>query len=164
MLERFIPEWRHIRAALEKGNGDWDFARIVYFLINPLTRAYYPETILVSCGFDLYAHERLGGMRVTPGGYAIITSLLKETVQMVCNGRIAFIMEGGYSLKGIRECALRVIQELCDVRTLRRDKIDKMKTNGVNRFSTLKKVIEIQKVVESPRSVFNEFPRKKPKK
>ena len=134
-----------VNIPLGKGNGDWDFARIVYFLINPIARAYYPEIILVSCGFDLYLHERLGGMRVTPGGYAIITLLLKEIAQRVCNGRIAFIMEGGYSLKGIRECSLRVMQELCDVRTLRRDKIDKMKTNRVNRFSTLKKVIEIQK-------------------
>lgn len=101
--------------------------------------------ILVSCGFDLYIHDRLGEMKVTPDGYALITFLLIEIAERVCNGRIAFIMEGGYSLKGIRECGLRVIQELCDVPTVTRKKIDKVMGNSAKKLSAVKKVIEIQK-------------------
>jgi len=134
-----------INIPLGKGHADMGFARIIHFLLNPVAREYQPEIILVSCGFDLYMHDRLGAMQVSPGGYALLTRLLLETAEKVCNGRIVFIMEGGYSLKGIRECGLRVLQELCNVPTLRRDKIDKMKSSGINRFSTLKKVIEIQK-------------------
>ena len=134
-----------INIPLGKGHGDRDFAGIIYFLLNPLAQAYQPDMILVSCSFDLYTHERLGQMKVTPDGYALITFLLIEIAERVCNGRIAFIMEGGYSLKGIRECGLRVIQELCDVPTVTRKRIDKVMGNPAKKLSAVKKVIEIQK-------------------
>ena len=54
-------------------------------------------------------------------------------------------MEGGYSLKGIRECGLRVMQELCDVPTLNRKQIEKVTGNSVRKLSAIRKVIEIQK-------------------
>jgi len=134
-----------VNVPLGKGHGDKDFAQIIYFLVNPLAEKYKPDMLLVSCGFDLYVHDRLGGMRVTPEGYAMMTFLLLEIAEKVCNGRIAFIMEGGYSLKGIEECGLRIMQELCNTSTLNSDKIDRIKMGAPSKLSTLKKVLEIQK-------------------
>ncbi|MBL7175452.1 MAG: histone deacetylase, partial [Desulfobacteraceae bacterium] len=131
-----------VNIPLGKGHGDRDFAGIVYLLLNPLAQAYQPDMILVSCGFDLYIYERLGEMKVTPEGYALLTFLLLEIAERFCNGRIAFIMEGGYSSKGIKECGLRVMQELCDVPTLTRKKIDKIMGNSAMKISRVKKVIE----------------------
>ena len=142
---RGIGEGFTVNVPLGKGHGDRDFARIIYFLLNPLAQAYHPDMILVSCGFDLYMLDRLGGMKVTPDGYALITFLLLEIAERVCNGRIAFIMEGGYSLKGIRECGLRVMQELCGVPTVTIKKMDKITGNSARQLSALKKAIEIQK-------------------
>lgn len=132
-----------VNVPLSKGNGDIDFARIIHLLVDPLAQAYCPEMILVSCGFDLYVHDRLGGMVVTPEGYAMITFSLLEIAEKVCKGRIAFIMEGGYNLRGIRECGLRVMKELCDIPTLTRRKIEKVGGKRVGRSSAIKKVIEI---------------------
>ena len=115
-----------VNVPLGKGHGDLDFARIIYFLLNPLAEAYRPEILLVPCGFDLYLHDRLGGMRVTPEGYALIVFFLLDIAERLCNGRIAFVMEGGYSLRGLRECGLRVLQELCDVATLSRRRVEKV--------------------------------------
>jgi acetoin utilization deacetylase AcuC-like enzyme len=134
-----------VNVPLAKGCGDLDFARIIYCLINPLAEAYRPEIILVSCGFDLYIHDRLGEMNVTPEGYALMTFFLLDIAERVCSGRIAFILEGGYSMKGIRECGLRVMQELCDVPTLPRKKIEKITNVPLAKVSTLKKVVEIHK-------------------
>ena len=134
-----------VNIPLGKGQGDRDFAHIVRHLVYPLAREYQPEILLVPCGFDLYLHDRLGGMRCTPDGYALITRLLIETAETVCNGRIAFIAEGGYSMKGIRECGLRIVQELCDVSTLNRKMSDKIKTANPAKISNLKKVFEVQK-------------------
>jgi acetoin utilization deacetylase AcuC-like enzyme len=134
-----------VNVPLGKGHGNRDFAGIIYYLLNPLAEEYHPEIILVSCGFDLYQHDRLGGMYVTPEGYALMTFFLLDIAQKVCDGRIAFIMEGGYSLKGIRECGLRVMQELCEVPTLTRDRIEKVTRNASKRLSAIEKVIEIQK-------------------
>ncbi|MEE4263268.1 MAG: histone deacetylase [Desulfobacteraceae bacterium] len=134
-----------VNVPLAKGHGDRDFARIIYFLLNPIAREYQPDMILVTCGFDLYRHDRLAGMDGTPAGYALITRLLLEIAEAVSGGRILFIMEGGYSIKGIQECGLRVMQELCDVQTLNRKKLEKIKRSKPSRFSVLKKVMEVQR-------------------
>jgi acetoin utilization deacetylase AcuC-like enzyme len=134
-----------VNIPLGKGHGDRDFARIVRHLVYPLAVEYRPEILLIPCGFDLYLHDRLGGMRCTPSGYALITRLLIETAENTCNGRIVFIAEGGYSMKGIRECGLRVMEELCDVSTLNRKTPDKIKTVNPAKISILKKVFEVQK-------------------
>jgi len=134
-----------VNVPLGKGHGDMDFARIIYFLVNRLAQAYHPDMILVSCGFDLYLYDPLGEMRVTPDGYAIITFLLLEIAERVCNGRIAFIMEGGYSLNGIRECGLRVMQELCGLPTVTRKKIDKIIGTRAKKVAALRKVIEVHR-------------------
>lgn len=144
-LGRANGEGFTVNVPLGRGHGDQEFARIICHLVLPLAREYQPEMILVPCGFDLYMHDRLGGMRATPKGYALLTRLLIEAAETVCDGRIAFVAEGGYSMKGIRECGLRVMQELCDVKTLNGDIIAKIKRAKPSRFSVLKKVIEVQR-------------------
>ena len=134
-----------VNIPLGKGHRDSDFAGIIYCMLNPLAQAYHPEIILVSCGFDLYMHDPLGGMTVTAEGYSLITFFLLDIAEKICNGRIAFIMEGGYSLKGLKECGLRVMKELCDVPTLTKKQIEKVTGNPARKLSAVKKVIEIQK-------------------
>ena len=134
-----------VNIPMEKGYGDREYAGIITALVDPLAREFEPEIILVSCGFDLYQHDRLGGMTCTPEGYALMTHLLVETADRVCDGRIAFVMEGGYSIKGIRECSLRLLQELSGVPTLKKGKIDRVRKRGIPRLSSLRKVIEIHR-------------------
>ena len=132
-----------INIPLGKGQRDEDFARIVYFLLNPVAQAYQPEMILISCGFDLYEHDRLGAMRVTPEGYGLITFFLLAVAEKVCRGRIAFIMEGGYSLRGIRECGFRVMQELCGVSNMDGKKLDRVLGSSPRKVPSLQKVMEV---------------------
>ena len=134
-----------VNIPLGKGCGDKDFSRILHFFITPLAQAYAPEILLISCGFDLYLHDPLCGMRVTPVGYGLMTYFLLEMAERICNGRIIFVMEGGYNLRGIRECGLRVLQELCDVPTLSRKQIEKIIKADGSKLSTVKKVKAVQK-------------------
>ncbi len=134
-----------INIPLEKGSRSRDIGRALYFLIGPIAQEYKPEIILVSFGFDLYIHDRLAGMKVTPGGYALITALLLEVAAHASGGKMAFVMEGGYSLMGIRECGLAVMKEICNVPGISEDKIDRVRKSDFSRLSNLKKVIEIHK-------------------
>ena len=134
-----------VNIPLGKGRGDRDFARIVWHLVYPLAREYRPEILLIPCGFDLYLHDRLAGMRCTPDGYALLTRLLIEIAEATCNGRIAFIAEGGYSLKGIRACGLRVVEELCGLSSLNAKASARIKASNPVKLSILKKVFEVQK-------------------
>ncbi|MEW6265878.1 MAG: histone deacetylase [Thermodesulfobacteriota bacterium] len=135
----------NINVPLPRHQGDRESAQIIYYLVGPVAEEYRPEIILVSCGFDLYLHDRLGEMKVTPEGYAIITALLIEIAESVSKGRLALIMEGGYSLRGIKECGLKVMQELCRTSTLTREKINQHIQSQSSLPAVLQKVFEVQK-------------------
>jgi acetoin utilization deacetylase AcuC-like enzyme len=140
-----IGEGYTVNIPMGKRSTDNDYARMLHFIVRPIALSYQPDIILVSLGFDLYLHDRLGGMACTPGGYAIMTAMLIEMAETVCHGRIAFVMEGGYSLRGIRECGLRVFQELCGMNTVIGDKLDKAIYSDPDKLPILKKVVQIHK-------------------
>ena len=133
-----------VNVPLSCGHGDRDFIEIIYYLVHPLARHFKPGMILVSCGFDLYLHDRLGGMRATPEAYALMSALLVDIAEQVCDGRILFILEGGYSIKGIQECGLYLLQELCNLSPVGRDKLNQIITNPRPKLAELKKAIQIQ--------------------
>jgi acetoin utilization deacetylase AcuC-like enzyme len=54
-----------VNVPLSAGRDDEEYARIVNELVVPLARAYRPEYILVSCGFDIMAGDPTGTMRVS---------------------------------------------------------------------------------------------------
>ena len=134
-----------VNVPLPKGCGDRDFAQVMYFLLKPIAEAFKPEMMLVSCGFDLYRRDPLCRMGATSEGYALMTFLLLELAERICAGRIAFVMEGGYSLKGIRECGLRVMQVLCGIPTVGTKTISRFLGANAKRLSLFKKIIEIQR-------------------
>ena len=135
----------NVNVPLTKGMGNREFIQVIDRLIEPLACAYMPEMILVSCGFDLYQHDRLAELNGTAEGYAMLTRLLCRIADTVCSGRIAFIMEGGYSIQGIRHCSLRLFQELCGIPTFEQERLDKMISGNQSSFSTLRKTIDVHK-------------------
>jgi acetoin utilization deacetylase AcuC-like enzyme len=134
-----------VNIPMDKGSGDRAFAVVIQRIIAPLAHGFRPDFILVSLGFDLYLHDRLGGMAVTPEGYGILTAMILRMAERECRGRIAFVLEGGYSVKGIEACGLRFLQQLCD--TGRRDDDPPgIRTRGVSSSpATVSRVIEVQK-------------------
>ncbi len=134
-----------INVPISKGLGDKEYARILHYLLNPVAQAYLPEMILVSLGFDLYATDPLGQMNVSDEGYALIIHMLKKLAGQVCAGRILFILEGGYSISGLRLCAQRVFQELIDMPTLTREKIEQVRQGSPDSLPELKKAIEVHR-------------------
>ena len=132
-----------VNVPLASGHGDRDFIEIIHYLVRPLARHFKPGMILVSCGFDLYLHDRLGGMRASPEAYALMSALLVEIAEQVCGGRILFVLEGGYSIKGIQECGLYLLQELCGLSPVSRDRLNQIITNPLPKLAPLKKAIQI---------------------
>ena len=134
-----------INMPLSKGRGDGDYALILHHLLAPVARAYAPEVILVALGFDLYAHDPLGQMNVTPEGYALLTHMLKSLAGEVCSGHIVFVLEGGYSQEGILSCGRRVFQELADLPTLPPEKIKRPALEKPATLPELRKVMDVHK-------------------
>ncbi|WP_319522517.1 histone deacetylase [uncultured Desulfosarcina sp.] len=134
-----------VNIPLGKGAGDRDFTIVVHRLIAPLARGFRPDFMLVSLGFDLYLNDRLGGMQVTPKGYGAITAMLIQAAEQVCHGRIAFVLEGGYSVKGIEECGLCFLQQLCRLDHEDAPGPDSKSRNDRKTSPVVSKVIEVQR-------------------
>ena len=92
--------------------GDDDFAAMMNEIVVPVGRAYGPELILISCGFDIYGGDPLGAMQVTAKGFAYLTRALRRLADEVCDGRLLVTLEGGYNLTAQRDGALAVLAEL----------------------------------------------------
>ncbi len=97
---------------LTRGCGDREFAAIYQRLLVPVARAFKPELILVSVGFDIHADDPLGGMQVTPAGFAGLTRLILDLARQTCGGRVVFCLEGGYNPDALADSALAMIDEL----------------------------------------------------
>ncbi|MCX7981597.1 MAG: histone deacetylase [Syntrophales bacterium] len=81
-------------------------------LLQPIARAYRPDIILVSAGFDIYQHDPLGDMQVTPLGFATLTRLVMDAADECCAGKLLLILEGGYDTHGLRNSVGAVLKEL----------------------------------------------------
>ena len=76
------------------GMGDADYAAAFDRLLLPVARRFEPDLVLVSAGFDAAAGDLLGGMRISPEGYAALTARLRG----LAGGRVVLALEGGYNL------------------------------------------------------------------
>jgi acetoin utilization deacetylase AcuC-like enzyme len=59
-----------------------------------------PEFTLISCGFDAYARDPIGGLGLEPEDYGAMTALVRSLGAPVVSA-----LEGGYSLDGLGPCA-----------------------------------------------------------
>ena len=88
--------------------GDAEYIAAFERLIMPLAREFGPGLVIVSAGFDAAAGDPLGGMQVSPAGYAHMTHLLRG----VAGGRVVVALEGGYNLRSIATSAAAVMAVL----------------------------------------------------
>jgi acetoin utilization deacetylase AcuC-like enzyme/nucleotide-binding universal stress UspA family protein len=105
-------EGRTMNVPLRKGCGDGDFVALYQRLLTPVAHAFKPQLILVSAGFDIHIDDPLGGMRVTPAGFAGLTRVILDIARAVCSGRAVFCLEGGYDGEALADSVLAVIDEL----------------------------------------------------
>jgi acetoin utilization deacetylase AcuC-like enzyme len=100
-----------INAPMPAEFGDAEYLRVFDRLIMPIGRAFRPEFILVSAGFDCHFRDPLGAMRVTEAGFAAMARRVKLLAAECCDGRMAASLEGGYDLEAIAESGRAVIDE-----------------------------------------------------
>ncbi|KAG2224058.1 hypothetical protein INT45_004939 [Circinella minor] len=100
-----------------KPMGDTEFMAAIHHIVTPIARQFGPDLIYVSAGFDAAeGHSpHLGGYHVTPRGYALMTKMVKELAEELCDGRLALVLEGGYELEPLAESATASIIQLCDI-------------------------------------------------
>lgn len=80
------------------GVGDIGYLRVIQEYINPIVTKFQPEIMLISIGFDAHWQDPLAMAALSLTGYSLITQSLVRLADDVCNGRLLFVLEGGYKI------------------------------------------------------------------
>jgi acetoin utilization deacetylase AcuC-like enzyme len=134
-----------VNVPIDRRVGDREYARLLASLLLPIARQYRPQILLVSCGFDLHHQDPLGQLSLTAEGYRMITDLVVRGAQEVCGGRLAFILEGGYSVSGIKDAGRRVVRRLAGLDELAPEEVSRLAQEGLGGVPGLGKVLEVQR-------------------
>jgi acetoin utilization deacetylase AcuC-like enzyme len=101
-----------VNVPLSTGYGDAEYVAIYEQILKPIALQFDPDLVLCSVGFDIYMHDPLGGMSVSPDGFAGLTRVLMDIARESCDGKLVLTLEGGYNLEGLRDSVKAVLKEL----------------------------------------------------
>ena len=103
-----------VNVPLNRGGGNGTYVAALRKILVPIVRFYKPELIMISAGFDIYYNDPLGGMRVTPEGFAAMARVLLNLADECCGGRLVAVLEGGYHVGGLTVSVRAMLNELSD--------------------------------------------------
>lgn len=101
-----------VNVPLPTGPGDGEYFFIFEEILEPIAQEYKPDIVFVSAGFDIYYQDPLGGMQVTPSGFANLCRIILDLAADTCHGRVILVLEGGYHLQGLREATKAVLKTM----------------------------------------------------
>lgn len=103
-----------VNVPLRHGAVNGTFVSAFRNILEPIALKFKPELILVSAGFDTSYQDPLGGMRVTPEGFAAMVRILLNIADTCCAGRVVAVLEGGYHVMGLTRSVKATLEEMFD--------------------------------------------------
>jgi acetoin utilization deacetylase AcuC-like enzyme len=101
-----------VNVPFPSGAGDEAMARAVDEIATPLAHRFRPQLVLVSAGFDAHFRDPLASMQVSGHGYHYASSALAGIARRWADGRILFVLEGGYDLPALANGMVNVARAL----------------------------------------------------
>jgi len=96
----------HPRASGEDFQKKWKLQGL------PRLRAFQPELILISAGFDGHQNDPLASINLTTEDYAWLTEEIVKVAEIFSKGRVISTLEGGYDLAALCESVAAHIMAL----------------------------------------------------
>jgi acetoin utilization deacetylase AcuC-like enzyme len=81
----------------------------------PALRAFRPEMLFVSAGFDAHREDDMSHLGWLDDDYGWVTRQLVELADELCEGRIVSVLEGGYCLPALARSVEQHVRTLIDL-------------------------------------------------
>ena len=101
-----------LNVPLPAGTGDEEYAEHMETIVEPAIRAFEPELLLVSAGFDAGASDPIGGMRVSEDGFRELGRRSAGLAE-----RYALVLEGGYDVESLPRLVGACLEGLGEARS-----------------------------------------------
>jgi len=123
--------------------SDTEYLAAFRCVVMPIARAFKPQIILVSCGFDGTENhpKELGGYKLSPMCFAYMTKKLMSLAE----GKVVLALEGGYDKQSLCDCSEMCINALINrqIPSFPAQVLDALPNTPA--IQDLENVIEIQK-------------------
>jgi acetoin utilization deacetylase AcuC-like enzyme len=86
-----------LNVPLPPGSGHGAYLAVISRIARPAALAFRPDLIFVAAGVDAGGHDPMGRMMCTSQTFHAMTTSLCGLADELCEGRIVFAHEGGYS-------------------------------------------------------------------
>jgi acetoin utilization deacetylase AcuC-like enzyme len=103
---------RIVNVPLAAGAGDTTYAQAMTEIVRPVMESFRPEMLLVSAGFDGHWNDPITSLGLSTAGYFEISHKLVTAAGELCEGRIVFVLEGGYDPVNVANGAAAIFEAL----------------------------------------------------
>jgi len=100
-----------VNLPLAAGSGDALYASLAAHVVVPLARAYEPQLVLVSAGFDAHRDDPLAGLELTETGFAALTGTVRRLAAEL-EVPVGAVLEGGYDLRALAASTAAMLRVL----------------------------------------------------
>jgi acetoin utilization deacetylase AcuC-like enzyme len=87
---------RIVNAPLPARAGDEVYEQVADQIFVPFVQSFRPQLILVSVGFDAHWNDPITMLGLSTTGYLMLARKVIALAEEYCDGRIVFVLEGGY--------------------------------------------------------------------
>ena len=105
-----LGEGTTVNVPLPGGTGDVPYLKAMEEIVAPAVASFEPDLILVSAGFDAHWYDL--ALNVSYDGFASMTAILRRLADAHCQGRLAFVLEGGYNVESLAHGVRAVLEVL----------------------------------------------------
>ena len=87
---------RIVNVPLPARAGDKVYEQVADQIFRPFVESFKPQMVFVSVGFDAHWNDPITTLGLSTAGYFMLAQKVIALAEEFCNGKIVFVLEGGY--------------------------------------------------------------------
>jgi acetoin utilization deacetylase AcuC-like enzyme len=103
-----------VNVPLPGGSSSTMWRRAVSGIVLPKLRAFKPDMILISAGFDAHEADPLAQMRLVTEDFRWVTREICQVAALACEHRVVSTLEGGYDLTALAHATAAHVRALME--------------------------------------------------
>jgi acetoin utilization deacetylase AcuC-like enzyme len=100
-----------INIPVPSGTGEAAFLSLIEHVVMPVGRAYRPDLILISAGYDAHRHDPLGGLALDTKSFGGMASRMRALGEDL-GAPVGAVLEGGYDLQALADSVIETMAAL----------------------------------------------------
>jgi acetoin utilization deacetylase AcuC-like enzyme len=102
----------NVNVPLPFRTGDQIYLKAINEVVKPVIRQYKPQFILVSAGLDGHYTDPVASLSLSASCYQEVYETIVNLASEMCEGKLVFVLEGGYSLNFVGKIATAAIAKM----------------------------------------------------